>query len=351
MKKRKIYLIVFLLVSMLAGMVSGCSSTDGRVEKNAGKIYLYGERHGIESILEAEFDLWYDYYHNDGMRHLFIESSYYAGELLNLWMKSEDDQILDQLFIEQAGTLGSTPYNKEFYKKIKKECPDTIFHGTDIGHQYDSTGHRYLQYLKEEGKEDSEQYQLAEEAIAQGRYYYTHEDEVYREDKMVENFTREFDSLKSESVMGIYGSAHTDPEAFNYTGQVDCMAKQIKQRYGDILYSEDLTTTVEIEPEKVEVLEIEGKEYKASYFGAENVTGMVDGFTQLEFWRIENAYDDFKHESYIRDSLPSYNYPTAIKIGDVWLVEATKTDGSILKLYYRCDKNIWITKGFRIDET
>lgn len=95
MKKRKIYLIVFLLVSMLAGMVSGCSSTDGRVEKNAGKIYLYGERHGIESILDAEFDLWYDYYHNDGMRHLFIESSYYAGELLNLWMKSEDDQILD----------------------------------------------------------------------------------------------------------------------------------------------------------------------------------------------------------------------------------------------------------------
>ena len=118
-----------------------------------------------------------------------------------------------------------------------------------------------------------------------------------------------------------------------------------------VCFSKELSSVGDVEPERVDTIKLAGKEYQASYFGIKDITGKVEGFTQLKFWRIENAYDDFKHESYIRDSLPSYNYPTAIKIGDVWLVEATKTDGSILKLYYRCDKNIWITKGFRIDET
>lgn len=353
MKSKNIRLLCFMLVGILLIAINGCSRVKQQTSsKKHGDIYLYGEYHGVKEILDQEFDLWYDYYHNQGMRHLFIEDPYYTAEFLNLWMKAEDDTILEQLFIDWIGTAANTSYYKEFYQKIKKECPETIFHGTDVGHQYDSTGKRFLEYLKEEGKESSEQYALAEEAIEQGKYYYNHDDNVYRENKMAENFIREFDKLKNQNIMGIYGAAHTDLESMDYyTLSIPCMGNQLKERYGESVFSKELSSVGDVEPERVDTIELAGKEYQASYFGIKDITGKVEGFTQLKFWRIENAYDDFEHESYIRDSLPSYNYPTAIKIGDVWLVEATKTDGSILKLYYRCDKNIWITKGFRIDET
>lgn len=169
---------------------------------------------------------------------------------------------------------------------------------------------------------------------------------------MAENFIREFDKLKNQNIMGIYGAAHTDLESMDYsTLSIPCMGNQLKERYGESVFSKDLSSVGEVDPERVGTIELAGKEYQASYFGTTDITGKVEGFTQLKFWRIENAYDDFKHKSYIQDSLPSNNYPTAIKIGDVWLVEATKADGSILKLYYRCDGNVCITNGFRIDET
>ena len=50
---------------------------------------------------------------------------------------------------------------------------------------------------------------LAQEAIEQGKFFYEHSDDVYRENKMAENFIREFDRLTGENVMGIYGGAHT----------------------------------------------------------------------------------------------------------------------------------------------
>lgn len=59
----------------------------------------------------------------------------------------------------------------------------------------------YLEYLKSNNLEGSEQYLLAQEAIEQSRHYYGHSDHVYRENMMVENFIREFDKLSDESVM------------------------------------------------------------------------------------------------------------------------------------------------------
>ena len=42
-----------------------------------GEIYLYGETHGVEAILDKELELWNEYYyHNNGFRHLFIEFGY-----------------------------------------------------------------------------------------------------------------------------------------------------------------------------------------------------------------------------------------------------------------------------------
>lgn len=126
-------------------------------ERGSGQIYLYGERHSEELIIAKEFELWNEYYHKGGLRHLLIESPYYTAEFLNLYMKSDSTEMLDAVFDDWQGTAA--------------HCPETVFHGTDVGHQYDTTGKRYLDYLKENQLEDSKQYQLAGEAIEQGKNF------------------------------------------------------------------------------------------------------------------------------------------------------------------------------------
>ena len=179
---------------------------------------------------------------SDGMRHLFLESPYYSCEFLNIWMQEEGDEILDAVYDDLEGTAFHVPATKEFYKKIKEQCPETIFHGTDVGHQFWSTGERYLIYLEERGLKDSEQYLVAQDVMEQGKYFYDNSDDVYRENKMVENFIRAFNSLGGEKIMGIYGGYHVGLNTQNYTGELPCMANQLREHYGDIIYSEKLSS-------------------------------------------------------------------------------------------------------------
>jgi hypothetical protein len=199
------------------------------------KIFLYGEEHGKADIMDKEFELWYKHYHDEGMRHLFLEVPYFSAQYLNLWMKSDSDEILDALYDDLEGTLSHTPAINDFYKKIKSECPQTVFHGTDVGHQYESTGERYLQYLQSAGLENSHEFQLAQEATKQGETYYNLEDEAaleYRESMMVANFIREFDGLDGKSIMGIYGDQHTTIGGFIFNSKrVTNMATQLDLHY------------------------------------------------------------------------------------------------------------------------
>lgn len=174
------------------------------------------------------------------MRHLFVELPYFTAEFLNIWMQEDDNSILDDIYEDWAGTAGQVPALKEFYQKVKDTCPETVFHGTDVGHQYGSTGNRFLQYLEKHELGSSEYYSLAQEAIAQGTYFVENGDDIYRENKMTENFIREYDSLNNENVMGIYGAAHTDPDAMDFTGAVPSMANQLQVHYGDIIHWKEL---------------------------------------------------------------------------------------------------------------
>ena len=308
---------------------------------SSGQSYLYGEMHGVEKILDKEIELWYEYYHNQDMRHLFIESSYYTAEFLNLWMQSDNNEILDTLYNDWAGTASQNPSIREFFETIKSQCPETIFHGTDVGHQYDTTGERFLEYLRNNNLEDSEQYLITKEAIYQGELFYRNNASVYRENMMVENYIREFDKLDGESVMGIYGSAHTGLEAMDFTNSVACMANQLKERYGDNMHSEDLSGLAkEIEPIRVDAIQVGGKDYVASYFGKHDMTGFKD-YECREFWRLENAYDDFMDNPKDGDVLPYNNYPMLIETGQVFVIDYTKTDGSMMRIYYRSDGNEW----------
>ena len=299
---------------------------------------MYGEQHGVENILNKEFELWYDYYHIQGMRHLFVEIPFYTAEFKNMWMEADNDDTLDAVFDDLSGTLGGVPLVKAFYQKIKKECPETIFHGTDVGHQYNTTGKRFLDHLENNGLEDSEQYALALECIGQGTYYYENEDVVYRENSMVKNFIREVDRLNGESIMGIYGSAHTDLDALDYfTKSVPCMANQLKERYGEALHSEDLSfLSLAQEAVRTDSITVNGKEYVASYFGQEDIS-WFDGYKHREFWRLEDSFEDFKNNPKTGGFLPYDNYPTKVEAGQVFVIDYTKTDGSVDRHYFRSD--------------
>ena len=116
-----------------------------------------------------------------------------------------------------------------------------MFHGTDVGHQYFSTGERYLDYALKAYGENSEEYRRAKDNIAQAVKYYEDNDNAYRENAMVMNFVREYDSLGKDAViMGIYGDNHTNPRKKDNSGKVDCMAKQLLAQYGDVIQYENV---------------------------------------------------------------------------------------------------------------
>lgn len=347
MKVKSILMFIISIIILLG--LSVCSNNPSLFKEvvssaqDSGQIYLYGEAHGVEKILDKEFELWYNYYYQQGIKHLFIEYPYYTAEFLNIWMQSTNDEILDEIYADWQGTQAQVPEVKEFYKKIKNECPETIFHGTDVGHQYATTGKRFLEYLKLKGMEDSKQYKLAEEAIEQGKRYYQQSDHVYRENKMTENFIREFNKISGENIMGIYGSAHTGLEDMEYyTKSVPSMANQLKKYYANILYSEDLSDwEKDIEPYRVDTINVAGKDYDASYFGKQDLTKFTKDYKYREFWRLENAYNDFKNLAKTQEVLPYNNYPMLIKKEQVFVIDYIKRDNSVERKYYLSDGRIW----------
>lgn len=87
----------------------------------------------------------------------------------------------------------------------------------------------------------TEMHALAQQDNEQGKRWREDRDDVYRENTMAENFVREFDALGGEPVMGIYGSAHTALDSPDFTKSVPSMATQLQERYGDVIYVEDLS--------------------------------------------------------------------------------------------------------------
>lgn len=207
-------------------------------------ILLYGETHDYNGIKKIEADLWGKYYKEYGMRNLFIEYSYVDAQFLNMWMKSDDDKILNELFKDYEKTLAYSEENINFFKEIKEKYPETVFYGTDLGHTYKTGGKRYLKYLEENGKAGTDDYNKAVESMNQGKKYYEDDENAttYRENIMVNNFVKEYEKLEDKRIVGIYGTAHVLPYSDDYYCEGPCMAKQLDEKYGNILNIEDLCT-------------------------------------------------------------------------------------------------------------
>ena len=76
--------------------------------------------------------------------------------------------------------------------------------------------------------------------------------------------------------MGIYGGAHTDFDAMDYmTNSVPCMANQLKERYDDAIYSEDLAWLAK-RLNRSEWIQSQStkKRFEASYFGKQDLSGI-----------------------------------------------------------------------------
>jgi len=93
-------------------------------------------------------------------------------------------------------------------------------------------------------------------------------------------------------------------------------------------------------PLRVETLAVGGKDYKALYFGEQNMKGFKD-LERRQYWRLENAYEDFKDNPKTGDVLPYNNYVMDIKPGQVFVIDYTKNDGTVRRRYYRSDGGTW----------
>ena len=196
------------------------------------QIMLYGEAHGDKNYYDAELALWKKCY-DSGCRDLFVELPYFSAEFLNLWMKEDSDEIFDAWFEEIQGTQSGNKQCSDFYHQIKKECPETVFHGTDVGHQYDTTGPRYLEYLAQQGLADSDSYRLAQECMKQGMEFKADDADgdgisEVREAYMTSNFKEAYEKIGGK-IMGIYGSYHTE------VNNPQRMAGRLYQTYGDTM--------------------------------------------------------------------------------------------------------------------
>nr|MCR5507077.1 hypothetical protein [Lachnospiraceae bacterium] len=243
MKKHIKTMIAFLLlgITAVASLIPAAPDKHADVYPDENtKIMLYGESHGAKVYYDIEEELWKECYKR-GDRALFVELPYYTAEFINLWMHDDSDEILDQIFTDIKGTQSGNIYYNEFFHKIKEECPETVFYGTDVGHQYNITGTRYLEYLTQKGLEGSENYRLAKECIEQGEDYYLHDTRhngmsPIREAYMIANFKNAYARCGAERIMGIYGSYHTD------LGNPDLMTGQLRAYYGDIISSVRLSS-------------------------------------------------------------------------------------------------------------
>ncbi len=231
---------ILIVVVISAVSLSALDRARERYPDANTRICLYGEKHGIKTYYDIELDLWKEHY-TKGDRALFVELPYYTAEFLNLWMKEDSDEIIDQIFEDIQGTQGDNQNYNDFFHEIKKQCPQTVFYGTDVGHQYDTTGARYLKYLEDHGLENSEDYHLARECVEQGIKYHTEDYSPngfssIREAYMVANFIDAYERCGADQIMGIYGSYHTD------LTNPDLMTGQLKSHYGDIISSVRLST-------------------------------------------------------------------------------------------------------------
>ena len=314
---KKFLLLTILTLTIL---LTACSNNNDYQPEPTGTIHLFGELHGFQSIVDKQLEIWYNFYCNYGMRHLFIESSYAAAQFLNMWMQADDDTILYELIDDQQGTFGASASSIFFFRTIKENFPETIFHGTDIAHQADTTSQRFLQYLRDNNLQDSPSYQTTLENIAQYRRFRETLNHDIRSYYKPQNFIREFDALINQDIMAIHGGAHVelDDDLTSLFG-VPTMATTLLAYYGDRLIIHSLADYALLqEALHFDIITIADIDFEAGFYGS----GF--GHPTDEFWKLAENYEyfssHFPEHRFISGGIPVFHLPMPIEHGQVLVV-------------------------------
>ena len=216
--------------------------------KKSGQVFIYGEHHGDQGVLEEELKIWDNYYNNYGFRHLIVEWSAYHAEMLNTYINSKDDEIWNNLYknLVKQGANASSIHVYNFYKTIKYKYPETILHGIDVtsvNTNPEGVANEALYY----GWICESQYDKVLESLKQSEIYYLKEDlykkREYRELTLGRNFMKVLTSLKGENVMDICGNAHSVRNGYRVDLlNVPIMSNIVYRSIGENLYEEDLAS-------------------------------------------------------------------------------------------------------------
>ena len=304
------------------------------------QILLCGEDHTDAGCKEQELALWRERY-AAGDRDLFLEMGAATAELLNRWMTTGDESFWDLVYRNWEGTLSQTELTEDFYRQLRADCPETVFHGIDMEHQYRTTGRFCLALLEKEGRQGSEVYRKVLRSVEQGERFYEgwdgdlfSRDNAYREETLAENFRDEYESIGRRRVMGIFGAAHTDPYGPDYyTASVPSMGAQLRERYGGGILCRDLRG--EDLPEET-TLTVAGTEYEAIYYG-EYPIARRDILRSGEYWRLADAYETFSQWERSGDALPGNEYPMSVRPGEAYAIHYTCWNNTDYWWYGVCD--------------
>lgn len=345
------FLSLCVLLVCLAAPAASAEETETPGSSPAGRIYLCGETHAFQDHLDRELALW-DTLYQQGSRHLFVELPSYTAAWLNLWMQAGDDAILDRLYEEWSGTAMDSPATRAFYQTLKADYPGTVFHGFDVGHQYNTTGRRYQVRLFFTGQTGSAEWALTQKVIQQGKTYYQTGDDAFRENQMAANLMDALEALpEGESILVITGSAHSNLYGTDLTGTVPCLARQLRQAYGARVLAWNLTAGLDYtRAGQTAAVEIAGQSFSALCLAEQDLSALLPGYRSRTFWLIPDAWAAARDLPRTGDLLPYGNYPCPIDPGQVFALDYILSDGSSLRLFYRADGTLYqglpATAGF-----
>ncbi|MBP3729319.1 MAG: hypothetical protein J6H18_03535, partial [Lachnospiraceae bacterium] len=114
--------------------------------------------------------------------------------------------------------------------------------------------------------------------------------------------------------------------------------QMVKDHYGDVYHWDTIILPGIIRNDSVS-FSGSGHEaiYEATYFGEiEDSEG-----TRYAYWRLEDAFEDFKSFPLTDEVLPYFNYPMKMEEQQIYLLEITAKDGSVEREFYRTDNYTW----------
>lgn len=139
-----------------------------------------------------------------------------------------------------------------------------------------------------------------------------------------------------------------------------CGAVERKYYIADGTIWEDMPCTREflldyLQPIRTDTITLCGTEYKASYFGEQDMSEWSDYATKREFWRLEGTNGMFENGELCNELLPYNNYPPIkIEKGQVFVIDYHTKTGEIDRKNYVADGTVWrdmpCTRQFIITE-